>query len=405
MRPSINRNIKITIYWLDDKGEVAKEVGMNTKLKEMKNVIRLILIAAILTGCTRPESEVRMLKISESEFINVPVEQILPVSEFVVLELTPESALPEYAFFLNSTSAYFLADQFQKRAVLQFDRQGKFVRIIGKSGKGPGEYSRIKDALITENGLEILTGDTETQIFRYDREGRFIETVKAPVPSVYSFARMPKSGDYCFFSGFSKHLIHILDGKSLQPVDSFLIRNQNLITPDVQAFGTTTPGSVLFYQTYDNRIFSLGKDTIRLKYQFETGQTTPTYDNMTRLDQMTLFGQGVLWLVYKALENQDWLYLLLSKQDFSNMDQSDFYSLLLNKKSGKLYRLPENPEPGPLFLPAFGLTEDNVLFTAVSPAYIFDQEVWKSELGKKGIELNSEGNYLVIQIHLDNLGI
>ena len=65
------------------------------------------------------------------------------------------------------------------------------------------------------------------------------------------------------------------------------------------------------------------------------------------------------------------------------MAGSDFYSLLFNKKSGKLFRLPENPEPGPLFLPAFGLTDDNVLYTAVSPAYVQGLEAWKTGFAKK----------------------
>jgi len=372
-------------------------------MKPTFNILLTLILVSSFSCTPVIENEPRTIQIAESEFINVPIEEILSVSDYTVLEFTPESALPEYAPFLNNTTDFFLVDQFQKKVIFQFDRNGKFVRTIGKFGQGPGEYTQIKDALISKNGLEILTGNQTTDIFQYNSDGQFRQRLSAPIPFGYSFAQLPGSGNYCIFSGFSQNLVHILDGLSLAPVDSFLQRNQNLMVPAVQAFGTTTMGSVLFYQPYDNRIFRLEKDTIRLSYIFDVGSTMPSYDAMVKADQEKLFGEGVLWLVFKALENKDWLYLLLSKQDFTNMAGSDFYSLLFNKKTGKLFRLPENPEPGPLFLPAFGLTDDNVLYTAVSPAYVQGSEAWKTGLAKKGIQIKPDGNYIIIKYRLNSL--
>lgn len=367
------------------------------------NISFLLLLVSSLSCIRVDDKQPRILRIAETEFNNVPIGNILAESEFTQLEFTPESALPEYAPFLNSTNNYFLADQFQKKVIFQFDQSGRFVRTIGKFGHGPGEYPQIIDAIITGQGPEILSGGNTTDIYRYNSDGQLLQKVSVPIPFGYSFAQLPGSGDYCVFSGFSQHLIHRFKRESLAPVDSFLLRNQNLMVPAVQAFGITTIGSVLFYQPYDNRIFSLEKDTIHLRYILDTGSTMPSYDAMVQADQQKLFGEGVLWLVYRALENKDWLYLLLSKQDFTNPAGSDFYSLLFNKKTGKLFRLPENPEPGPLFLPAFGLTGDNVLYTAVSPAYVHDSDAWKTGLAKKGIQPNPDGNYIIIKYHLSAL--
>ena len=369
----------------------------------MRKVTAALLLISAISCTTKEFTEPRTIKISESTIVNLPVEQVLAASEFTVLEFTPGAALPEYAPFLNSTDGYYLADQFGRKVVFQFGSDGKFIRTIGNSGQGPGEYSQIKDALMSNDGLEILSGNTATEIFQYTPDGGFLKKVTAPVLSVYSFSRLPGSGDYLLFSGYSRHLVHRLNAETLAPVDSFLIRNPNLLTPGVQAFGPSLPASVLFYQPYDNRIFRIGRDTIRTAYIFDTGSQMPAYDALTAADQQKLFGEGVLWLVYKALENKDWLYLLLSSQNFKEPEKSDFYSLLFNRKSGKLYRLPENPEPGPLFLPAFGLTEDNVLYTAVSPAYVSGQPAWKSGLGAKGVEVNPDGNYIIIRVSLDLL--
>jgi hypothetical protein len=364
----------------------------------------LILTLFSLISCNPKQGpDPRIINLTGRDIMNVPLENVLAASEYLVLEYTPEASLPEYAPIYQTGTGYYLVDQYQSKKVFEFDLKGKYIRSFGTPGKGPGEYGRIKDALIHEGRLEILTGTDKTEIFRYDREGRFTETLKILPGSANSFALEPKSGNYFIFCGLNKHLIHIIDGKTLKSVDSLLVRNQNLMTPEMPAFGQGESGSVLFYPPYDNRIFSLEKDTIRVKYQVETGQDMPAYDQMTQADQMKLFGGSVLWLVYKAMENRDWLYLSITKQDFSPAGNSDFYSLVYHKKSGKLYRLPENPEPGPLFLPAFALTDDNVLHTAVSQPYVFDSEIWKTGLASKGIEVNAEGNYILMSIPLDKI--
>jgi hypothetical protein len=192
--------------------------------------ISVLLILVLSLSCNRTtDKQPRIIHVAESEFINVPIEQILTESDYTKLEFTPESALPEYAPFLNNTTNFFLVDQFQKMVIFQFDRDGKFVRTIGKSGQGPGEYTQIKDAIITENGLEILSGSKTTDIYQYNSDGQFLQMIIAPIPFGYSFSHLPGSGNYCIFSGFSQHLIHILDRENLVPVDSFLLRNQNLM--------------------------------------------------------------------------------------------------------------------------------------------------------------------------------
>ncbi|MFA5816302.1 MAG: 6-bladed beta-propeller [Bacteroidales bacterium] len=301
----------------------------------MSKFLRLPILTAFacLISCNpKTDNGPQTLRITEADLINIPLEQVLSGSDYIPLVFTPESALAESAMFLNWTSGFYLMDQNKKKLVYQFDKEGRFVRTIGNTGKGPGEYTYLSDALITKNGLEILTVSPHTKVYKYDPDGRFIRTDRMLDRYSNSFAKNPENGNYYFYSGGYQHLIQQVDDKSLQPVDSFLFRNTKLVTPGVQTFSSTTMGSVLFYQTFDDRIFGLDRNTIQIRYRFDVGRWTPKYEELDQQGQMKIAKEGELWFIYKALENSKWLYLLISKQVNSDDTQSQFYSLLYEKK-------------------------------------------------------------------------
>jgi len=335
--------------------------------------------------------------------INVPLDQILAASEFIPLEFTPESALAESAMFLDSKSGYFLMDKYQKKVVYQFDQSGRFIRTIGQPGKGPGEYIQITDALMTEKGLEILTGQSSTEVYQYNTEGRFSRSNQLLPGNSQSFAKNRENGNYYFKSEWYQHLIQQVDDKSLQPVDSFIVRNQKLMGGGVNTFSSTSMGTLLFYQFFDNRIFEIGRDTAMVRYLFDVGSSTPNYDELDEAGQMKILNEDIFWYIYKALENTRWLYLLMSKQDNMDETQSQIYGLLYEKKTARLYRLPETPEPWPLFHPAFALDEDDILYTAVQPVNIYESADWKGGLKKRGVPLTSDGNFIVVKIPIHEI--
>ncbi|MFA6126704.1 MAG: 6-bladed beta-propeller [Bacteroidales bacterium] len=364
----------------------------------------ILAVFGLLSACTpKTDTGPQIIVINEAHFTTVPLEKVLAASEFIPLEFKPESALSEFATFINWTSGFYLMDLYKKKMVLQFDKQGRFVRTIGIAGQGPGEYNQMAEALVTKKGVEILCGGSSTQVFKYDQEGRYMLTEKILDKSSSSFGINPENGDYYFYSASNKNLIWQVKAKSLQPVDSFVLRNPNIMTPGVQAFSATALGSVLFYQPFDDRIFELNGKGIRLKYRFDVGPSTPKYDELDTETQNKMVNEQELWFIYKALENSKWLYLLVAQQVAMDETQSQFYSLIMDKKTGKIYSLPDTPEPGPLFRPAFALDEDNILYSAVQPALVYESVEWKAEFQKKNLPLTADGNYVVVKISLDKI--
>ena len=59
------------------------------------------------------------------------------------------------------------------KKILLFNWQGKFLRQIGRTGKGPGEYILVMDFLLKGNDIYI-TSTGKTAIIKYSIDGKFL---------------------------------------------------------------------------------------------------------------------------------------------------------------------------------------------------------------------------------------
>jgi hypothetical protein len=80
-----------------------------------------------------------------------------------------------------------------KSRVHFFDATGKRLRIVGRSGEGPGEYMQATDICITR-GDTILVGQTRRAVTKLTEAGDFV-TMMAIAPNTYT------EGQFCFDDG------------------------------------------------------------------------------------------------------------------------------------------------------------------------------------------------------------
>ena len=78
----------------------------------------------------------------------IGLKEIAENIEYIKLEFLPESALGRIQSFV-ATEKYFFV--FDNRDISQFSRSGKYIRKIGKSGRGPGEYPGLRDFAVDES--------------------------------------------------------------------------------------------------------------------------------------------------------------------------------------------------------------------------------------------------------------
>jgi hypothetical protein len=95
---------------------------------------------------------------------------------FIPLETTDESLIGGI-FGIRKikkiNNKYYISSNF--RDLLEFDENGLFIKRIGKTGIGPGEYVELGDFDVFENG-HILVSSANRLIF-YDKEGKYLHSI------------------------------------------------------------------------------------------------------------------------------------------------------------------------------------------------------------------------------------
>jgi hypothetical protein len=103
----------------------------------------------------------------------VPLSEIGGDISYIPLELNANSAFRYIESILMNDSAIFISDMYR---MLEFTQNGKFVRQIGRQGKGPGEYKYAFDLIPTDSVLYLRVNDSRCHVF--SQEGNFIRSNK-----------------------------------------------------------------------------------------------------------------------------------------------------------------------------------------------------------------------------------
>ena len=75
----------------------------------------------------------------------------------------------------------FVADGYENSRVVQFDQNGKFIRIIGGvKGSGPGQLQVVHGVVIDSKGRVIVSDSDNKRLSVFDANGKFLTTWAAP---------------------------------------------------------------------------------------------------------------------------------------------------------------------------------------------------------------------------------
>lgn len=142
-----------------------KQLASDTKMEETSNPEIVV-----------KDSSPKIINIEEGfkEQREFKLSEIASDIEYVKLETTPES----YIGGGNSTvvigSNYFFI--YNKKRLLQFSRNGEFVKEIGRNGRGPGEFASTKGIAIDETTKNIyVIANFGHKVLEYNYEtGKFM---------------------------------------------------------------------------------------------------------------------------------------------------------------------------------------------------------------------------------------
>jgi len=208
----------------------------------------------------------------------VPIGEIGKTIEYVPLETNSGSTLGNINQIEISDSYIFISD-FNR--LLQFDREGRFIRQVGTNGRGPGEYIYVSGFCIDDRKERVyIIAWGIYSVLEFDYDGNFIRRFDKPFDSnrffVYDSASFVFNlADVTNITDYSDYRIYFTDTNGIP----FLkIKNYNI--------RTSKPGIMI-----GNIPFYFYRDSIRYK-QF--GCDTLYTFNGTGLDPYAIFDLGKL---------------------------------------------------------------------------------------------------------------
>jgi len=196
----------------------------------MKKIILLaiLIIALFAVKCSNKKAN----PVNKSEAKNKIATQILHFPEsgedtlkasyfadtviYIPLETTKESFLDNIKQVWMNDSVILICCY--RAGLLMFQRDGKFLRKIGKDGRGPGEYGLIFNFDVIDDTIYI-SSSARRSLLRYKFDGTFCDEVKFKYAPVY-FNNTVDQKLACYFREEGKVLVY---NKSFYTPDTIVV--------------------------------------------------------------------------------------------------------------------------------------------------------------------------------------
>ncbi len=210
----------------------------------MRETLSLFLVVAAVAACTSAESSPGTVESSDSAGVTVMLSHgpqwadgeawtvaAEPQVTIGVLEGSEEYQLFAVAAAARQSDGDIVVAEGGKgwsnssgaAEVRLYDRDGGFVRILGGSGSGPGEFLSPSQVVVTEGDTVAVWDNTTLRTTRFDAAGEFIDVQSVDLP------RMAKAIDPPLYPG----------PMSLLPDGSLLVR---LVEKAANVKGSKVPG-------------------------------------------------------------------------------------------------------------------------------------------------------------------
>ena len=263
--------------------------------------------------------------------------------EYVPLETNEECFLRSVVDY-HFTEDYIFVRNYDH--ILMFNRRGKFIRKIGKPGRGPGEIGLIRFLSVLDSDKQLVVQNNWVrELYYFNYEGEFLKSEK--VEDVYKIIALPKDRfllhQNCI-NGNENYMFAVRNnfGDTLDVVPNhYKWENVNGIRGTV-SYHEFRPyykyqGSYSFKTMYNDTVYNFINDLIRPEYLINLGKyklpqeyrpevldVSPyaLYDEFSRLSKDYRFVS-----VFEASET-----LFLESHDYS---QEHSYNMIFHRMTGE----------------------------------------------------------------------
>lgn len=263
---------------------------------------------------------------------------------YIKLETNPDCLIGSIDKILFFNDKILIIENLQRKSVLMFNDNGKFVKKIGTEGRGPGEYVTIRDVALDINNKSIVfLDDYGGKLLFYDLDGNFVTHKKLYYyPTAFSILN---DDSFLFYQGRSINIhipaiteYNLLFSKSDQSISgkaisySYRDKYKSFSMGSLHSFNASENG-VMFCPPYANEIYKItGRNNVVEKYTLNIGPKdvlnamgpSTTNDDFTNL----LNTGNYYYFDGPAIESDNFLYFYIGRGGdcfFSKKTKKLFY--------------------------------------------------------------------------------
>ena len=145
-------------------------------------VLIYILLIVLVTSCNKTiDIKDKTLYSDLDHAPSIPTEKLFSKIEIISLETNEQSLIQKISKVIEYNSRLYILDSRQK-AILIFDKAGKFISKIHTVGRAPSEYSLLYDIAINTYSETLEALDPMGKIITYDLKGNYISSIHLPHP-------------------------------------------------------------------------------------------------------------------------------------------------------------------------------------------------------------------------------
>ena len=235
----------------------------------------------------------------------VPLSKFLNSINYVTLETNPHSIIGRFAQFEITDEYIIVRDNSIPKQILLFDRKtGKFIKSIGKYGRGPDEYSRFSYIPYDPDKRVLYAVNSLRQLLVYNLSDSDVEIIKTPdlvgSGEIIQLKKQEMSFDIIMDDKiFVGYFINPL-GMEKNVLALFTKDEVLKIFPNYQALKTMSHGvgglmndnhtiyrqdnKIYFLEVFSDTLFQLTRDSLIPRYYFKMGKFNVTWQINATMD-------------------------------------------------------------------------------------------------------------------------
>ena len=242
-------------------------------MMKKKNFL-LAIILLMMTACENKQQTSDVVEIHPDNFMETEMKLTDIAEELEYIQLDNTRLMRSWQIKMTDKYIFVAA----RDELLQFDRNGTFIKTIGSKGQGPGEFSSCTNIALDMEGERIFVRNG-SQALTYSFDGKFLGKMELPlvgmVDIAYAKGNLYGISMVSFTQEQLPHLWMKTDSRSgevlQEKANTGIEFDTDEMTLRCNYTCASTDGTILYYNHLNDTIFRLGNAQDETAYLFGQG--------------------------------------------------------------------------------------------------------------------------------------